>query len=690
MKFHVFNVLLLSLFAVLCSAGQGICADYAGVYQLDVRLFPELQQLEGEARLSIDSTGRASGLALRLSQQAELLGVTLEGQPVEFSFSGDSLKVSLAEIVDTSPSTLIIRYRIRYADPLPETTVGMENPSFGVSATISEVGTYLSSGTAWFPQPQLVPERSRIRIEGPAGLYGVTAGKLLDHGTVNGLSHTLWETSFPLEGLALSAGYYQIFEEQVGDIQVLAFLTEKNAALASTYLDPTKKYLQFYQRLLGPYPFAKFAIVENFLPTGYGLPSWTLLGSNVITLPFIPHTSLPHEIVHSWFGNAVEVNYLEGNWAEGLTSYLSDYLLKEQRSEEQGREYRLKLLRDYAALVTAQNDYPLNRFVSRNSKPDQAIGYGKAAMMFHMLRHQIGEEAFWSALRKLAVEGSGKRLGWNDLGQFFSAVSGRDLTSFFRQWVEQSGAPQLHFDGISVVEEDGRWEVQGTVVQSGTPYQFELPLQLKTEAGVVEQSIVVKQHRTPFAIQSDASVLELAGDPDAHLFRRLQANELPATINDLRASNNLLVVVPSSQNPLLEASVDLLRGLQKHQAKIVTWQEFNPAMSEQFDLLFVGWPPAEIINEERMSALRATQDVFYWDKIRYQDAMDSFFVCLKTAEENQRLMAIFHPLSSAAARKVARKVPHYGRYSYLVFKDGANIVKGTNEPAQSPLRIKLN
>jgi hypothetical protein len=346
-------------------------------------------------------------------------------------------------------------------------------------------------------------------------------------------------------------------------------------------------------------------------------------------------------------------------------------------------------LRDYAALVPPPQDYPLTRFVSRTSKPDQAIGYGKSAMIFHMLRRQIGEEAFWSTLRRLAAEGAGQRLGWSDLQRMFSAVSGRDLTAFFQQWVERPGAPQLRFEEVVVVAGEGGWEVRGAMVQSGPLYHLDVPLRLQTEAGVIEQTVSLRQRRTAFAITTDVPALRLSGDPDAHLFRRLQLDELPATINDLRASRNLLVVVRSARDPLLEASADLLRGLQQQQARVVSWQEFEPAMAGQHDLLFIGRPPADLLAEPELLSLQAEQDSFYWDDTRYQDAMDSLFVCRRTSDNDRRLRALFHPLSDEAARKVARKIPHYGRYSHLVFKNGANLVKGTDEPADSPLRVAL-
>jgi hypothetical protein len=54
------------------------------------------------------------------------------------------------------------------------------------------------------------------------------------------------------------------------------------------------------------------------------MPSFTLLGSRVIRLPFILYSSYPHEILHNWWGNSVYVDYARGNWSEGLTSYLAE------------------------------------------------------------------------------------------------------------------------------------------------------------------------------------------------------------------------------------------------------------------------------------------------------------------------------------------------------------------------------
>ena len=82
--------------------------------------------------------------------------------------------------------------------------------------------------------------------------------------------------------------------------------------------------------------------MENFWETGYGMPSFTLLGQQVIRFPFILHSSYPHEILHNWWGNGVFVDYAGGNWCEGLTAYLADHLIAEQRG--QGAEHRRAIL----------------------------------------------------------------------------------------------------------------------------------------------------------------------------------------------------------------------------------------------------------------------------------------------------------------------------------------------------------
>ena len=87
-----------------------------------------------------------------------------------------------------------------------------------------------------------------------------------------------------------------------------------------------------YEKYTGKYPFRRFSVVENFLPAGYSFPTFTLLGKDIVKMPFIVDTSLGHEVLHQWFGNLVYNPDKGGNWSEGLTTYVADHLYKENAS----------------------------------------------------------------------------------------------------------------------------------------------------------------------------------------------------------------------------------------------------------------------------------------------------------------------------------------------------------------------
>ena len=204
----------------------------------------------------------------------------------------------------------------------------------------------------------------------------------------------------------------------------MVFLRAPDDALARQYLEATTGYLALYSSLIGPYPYGKWAAVENFWETGYGMPSFTLLGPKVIRFPFILHSSYPHEILHSWWGNGVFADAASGNWSEGLTAYLADHLVKEQRGE--GAEYRQTTLQKYADYVLAGRDLPLTDFRSRHGSVTEAVGYGKSLMLFHMLRLELGDETFVAGLREFWGRMRFATASFADVRRAFEQASGKD------------------------------------------------------------------------------------------------------------------------------------------------------------------------------------------------------------------------------------------------------------------------
>jgi aminopeptidase N len=311
--------------------------------------------------------------------------------------------------------------------------------------TISEEGVSLT-GT-WYPR---IEGRAYYRLKAllPKDFTAISeADEITAVDTPQGREYS-FNFPYPLTGINLAAGKYMIQKETFhgvdiymyfypGDVSrdIIGYL--EDVSRAKTYIEYTKKYIGMYEGLIGPYPYRRFSVVENVLPTGYSMPTFTLLGRDVIRLPFIINTSLGHEILHQWFGNYVYDDFGKGNWIEGLTTYQSDQLFQKQKGE--GGQYRKKLLIDYQSYVKPDKETELADFFGRTDFASGAIGYGKGTMLFNMLNNEIGDDAFYRGLKGLIRERAFQEATWDYVRMAFENASGRNLEWFFNQWLYRKG-----------------------------------------------------------------------------------------------------------------------------------------------------------------------------------------------------------------------------------------------------------
>lgn len=654
-------------------------------HDLKVGLYPADNKLTGKDDIRIRPDKRAF-VIFNLSKRVRIMNAAVNGTASPYSFEGGLLRISLGQQAELDEVSVSIIYEGYYEDPTPIQPLNMDNPGFGVSGIISEKGCFLQSDSGWYPRMPGSQPKFDIAIDAPEGVLAVTEGKSRGHHTKNGKTISIWSIDHPTEGLSLSAAPYVLHTKKAGDITAMTYLFSESSGLADTYLDATLEYISFYEDLIGPYPFSKFAVVENFFPTGYGFPSYTLLGSSVIRLPFILRTSLGHEIAHCWWGNGVFPDYEKGNWSEALTTYVADYLYKERQSAEKAKEYRLKALRNFSTLVGPDRDFPLANFKMRYDKPSQAIGYGKGAMVFHMLRKLLGEEVFWTALRDIYKSRLFKVTSWEDFQKAFEHHAQRPLQKFFRQWVYGKGGPQLALEGISAVRAGDIWMIDGKVVQKWPFYDLHLNYTLNAKTQELTKNLVISGKTTPFQITSKARPVKLNLDPNVDAFRVLYPAEIPPSINWLKASPALIVVISGRAWPGMTAvAKTLIASFGVKNAKIVHENEWENQMISDKDILYMGVPSKGSGAMKLPTGIEINDAGFLINEEFYNEPSDVFFGVFRHPQNEDRAMAFFVTRSSNQARIVVRKITHYGSYSYLVFRDGRNAVKGIWSVEESPL-----
>jgi len=654
--------------------------------EISVTLDPENHLLTGESTFKY-APGPAREVVLRLSPRARIKFLKVDEKSAPFNFSDGVLSVrtpASREAVEVEVS-----YRAAFNDPVSRHPAAAEDPSYGVNGTITREGTFLGGEALWYPVPSEVPGRRSIDISAPLGTEAITFGKRISRQNSGTVTRSAWAEARPVGVLSLSAGPYRIEERRVNGIDLYSYLYPDNAALSARYLDAAAKYLSFYSSMFGPYPFEKFAVVENFFPTGYGFPSFTLLGGSVIRLPFIVDTSFPHEIAHSWWGNGIEVELAEGNWCEGLVTYLADYYLKERKSPAEASEYRRQLLIDYSTLVSRASDFPLTQFTSRSDPASRSIGYGKAAMLFHMVRREIGDRAFFEALREICREHMYRSASWSDFVRAFSRSAGRDLAPFMQQWLTRTGGPRLTLAGVNSRRQGERWIVSGSIVQRSPLFELPVPLRLETAGGPVGRTVQVAGERTPFSMETSAPPGRLLLDPEADVFRILAPGEIPATVNSIKGASRVVGVITKNCRAEAGTFKNLLASLSQEGAPVIEEGQLDPAKVAQADLVFCGLPQDRSLLPQLPKGVEVTPSGFSLEGTPYPGP-DGLLLLVLQRPGSERVAALFQPLSQAAAEQYAPKITHYGKFGYLAFAGGANRRKGTAATADGSVVVNLH
>ncbi|MCE9637505.1 MAG: M20/M25/M40 family metallo-hydrolase [Planctomycetes bacterium] len=564
--------------------------------------------------------------------------------------------------------------------------------------TIEDQGVVISGSTWWLPSLGDGLMTFTLTANVPPDWDVVSQGKRTFHALVHAAGDgadqrrvVTWDCAQPMDEVYLIAARFTEYERPAGNIVAQAFLRTPDPNMAAKYLEATAQYLDMYWKLLGPYPFEKFALVENFWETGYGMPSFTLLGPQIIRFPFILHSSYPHEILHNWWGNSVYVDWSQGNWCEGLTAYLADHLIRE--GQGRGTEYRNDTLKGYRSYVGDARDFPLTEFRSRHSSATQAVGYGKCLMLWHMLRVRMGDALFVKALQKFYRKNQFKVAAWADIEPVFSEVAGADLKPFFKQWTTQTGALALAVESSAGTESGFMLSLKQT--QAGEPYSgVDVPIAV-TYAGR-ETAEIVRAHldgaQTVVMFPTGgAQVVRIDIDPEFDVFRALDQSETPPTLSEMFGAEHVTLIVPSKDAPLA-AEWAVFAATWAASAKDVAM-----VSEDAIDAIPAGravWAlgaanrfgPQVIASLASLGAKVDASEARFG--VEFVPRAAHSFVYVARHPSDAKLAAGWVGTDVAAAIPgLGRKLPHYGKYSYLAFTGEApdNVVKGAWPATDSPL-----
>lgn len=618
----------------------------------EVRFQPETGGIEGTATLDA-----AGGVAFRLAPGLAVREARLDGRPVALAAEGGVWRLPPG----ASGRALEARYGGKVA-----TEPGAGPPLLGPE------GGFLPAGTGWLPEREgAVPGPIELTLDAPEPYAAVATGRLVEERREGGRYRATFAVEAGEEPPSAFVGAWRIDERRAGPVALRTYFPPEQAGLSGLYLDNAARYLDMLEARIGPYPYPGFAVVAGPLPVGLGFPGLAYVSWRILPLPFMQTTSLAHELLHGWWGNAVGVDHDSGNWAEGLTTYMADHALAERDGPEKARAMRLAWLMDYAALPP-ERDMPLRRFVAKGHDASQVVGYGKTAFVFHMLRQRLGDAGFDRAIQGFYAAQRGRRAGWADLERGFADAAGEPLGPFFAQWLERAGAPSLELAEARPRQTEGGWAVDLALRQAEPAYRLLAPVVVETERGPVRQVVALEGTEAMATLVVAGRPTRVAVDPDYDLFRRLAPGEAPPIFRDitLSAGAALLTAAPDAAGEALarQLAASMLDRPPAEAAQLgkapVLVVGIGTAVAAR--LAAAGLPPAppEVAGRGTARAWVA----------RREGAPPALVV---EADDEAALRALLRPL------------PHYRRDGWLVFEGGQVIARGSWPAGPSPLAREL-
>ncbi len=530
-------------------------------------------------------------------------------------------------------------------------TVG---PSY--SNRIKEDGITLTSN--WYPQPDKDMIYS-LKAEVPEEFTAISESDQLHFDNRKGIH--FFGFSQPLPGIHFAAAPYQLNSLQLREgltIYTLFF----DDALAEDYLQAAAGYIQRYESEIGPFPYNHYAVVENHLPTGLGMPTFTLLGQAVIRLPFIKDTSLGHEVLHSWFGNSVGVDGRDGNWCESLTSYLADWAYRDEKRE--GASSRKESILGYVSYVNSISAIPLSEFNSAShfqpmARAIRAVGYTRGAFLFHELKNRVGSELFGEGIRRLYTEFAGKKASWDDIRKIFEQTSSKELTPFFAERLSRKDIPKLTLNNIDTRSHNNQSRLSFDLIQeTNTPYTLQVVIQVKTVEKEIRFTRIISESTTNIVLDLPNPPLSMTLDPEYDILRELQPSETTPIWSGFMGAQRKLVIVSSEEDEKILAP--FVEHFKDDSWVITAAENIKNTDLSGASLLFLG------INNEASRSLFALPD----------HAPQGFTLDVRTNPLNEAHVAVLVSSSSRGeTAAVSRRLSHYGKYSSLHFKNGKVIKK---------------
>jgi aminopeptidase N len=516
-------------------------------YQIEATLEPHLHQITARAKVKFTAQQDLSVAVFDLHNDLRVTKVLDEkNQPLsaERVTQDSTVRVPLPNgLAKDASTTLTFEYegQLESADNSPVPGLSL--------ASIGDDTSYLFYAGRWFPVSGYGLNRftSTISVTLPAHMLVIGSGKatVSNVAPAKKAAATVLPTktftfvsdkpSFPG---TIVAGVFQEYKSDEAGLELHVYFKPTHQSVAPAYTTTAVQEFTYFTTLYGPLPTPKLNIVElpsDTLPYAWA-PEMVGLASSSITEK-TNYRLLADGIAHQWWGVSVSPASKDDWWISDGFSRYSEAMYVENAAGAAGLEEAVK---DMSVGALAYDTVPL----SSASKLDtfstefQSLTTDKGGMILHMLRWVLGEDKYNKTLREFASEYAGKSATTDDFRTIAEKYYGDQLTWFFSQWLDSTGAPEFkvkyttyRLGGATVAqtskddkandkvkeEKTPGFRVTGEIAQDLDLFRMPVDLRIDTDGRTENKRIEVVGTNSPFTVETFGRPRRISVDPDHHV-----------------------------------------------------------------------------------------------------------------------------------------------------------------------------
>jgi len=500
------------------AAAQGQTRFEVTRYAIDAELFPSTHILTAKARIDFVPKADLTTLAFELHSVLRVEKIVdAAGQELRFRREGLTLQVDfLNPVLQGKASSITVNYggSLASADGSP-----VENLKL---AYIGSEGSYLLYVARWFPVSAYGVNRfaATMRITVPADELVIASGKALAPIRQPAKVTYTYEFDQPSFPGTVLAGKYVVQPATSVGADIALYLKPGHEGFAASYGEAAGKIQAFFSEKFGGLPSGHLAVVEieDGTVSGYTAPGVVALAARGFATP-VNYRLLAHEIAHQWWRCLVSPASPDDAFLdEGLATYAAAMYVEEAAGqaafEDTMREIQIGALTHEDAAPIAQASR-LHEFTPEY----QSIVFQKGAMVFHMLRWVLGDDAFLKTLQALARDYAWKSIATDEFASLAEKVSNQELRYFFAQWVHSTGVPQFKRSWAVYRTAQG-YQVVGKIQQDLDIFRMPVEVRVYAEGRKpVNERVEMVGTAADFTVNTPTRPLRVVVDPASRILK---------------------------------------------------------------------------------------------------------------------------------------------------------------------------